>query len=285
MPEQDLGKYMEQLYLSDPLQEPVIRQALGEAGLPPGGSGLDAGCGVGLQLPALVEAAGEGGHVTGLDILPEFLEEARRNLTRWELTDRVSLVEGDIYALPFADRGFDWIWSSSCACYRMSRPLELLESFRRILRPGGLLLILSWSGQQLLPGYPRLEALLNATAAGIAPAGKQDPPERHFLRLVGWLEKAGFLSVSATPFSHGIAAPLDERLRVALASLIDMRWEGAESELSAADRRLFRRITDPASPDFILDQTGYYGFYTYTLFRAVRPQPTPDSSRGAAAGG
>lgn len=42
-------------------------------------------------------------------------------------------------------------------------PLQLLQGFRRTLKPGGLLLILIWSSQQLLPGYPRLEALLNAT--------------------------------------------------------------------------------------------------------------------------
>jgi len=272
MSEQDSAAYMEQLYLSDPLQDPPVRRALRETRLPPGSRGLDAGCGVGLQLPALAEAVGPDGHVTGLDILKEFVEEARRNLSRWGLAQRVSLVQGDINALPFSDREFDWIWSSSCACYAMSRPLELLVGLRRILKPGGLLLLLIWSGQQLLPGYPRLEAALNATTSGIAPFGKHDPPERHCLRLLGWLRKAGFTAAAAEPFTVGVTAPLDEKLRRALLSLIRTRWLGAEKELGPSNRRLYRRITDPAAPDFVLSQPDYYGFYTYTLFRAAAPQ-------------
>jgi hypothetical protein len=51
-----------------------------------------------------------------------------------------------------------------------------------------------------------------------------------------------------------------------------MRWLEAEKELSRADLRLFQKITDPSSPEFILDQPDYYGFYTYTLFRARAPR-------------
>jgi demethylmenaquinone methyltransferase/2-methoxy-6-polyprenyl-1,4-benzoquinol methylase len=154
----------------------------------------------------------------------------------------------------------------------MDRPLELLDVFRRILKPGGLLLIVIWSGQQLLPGYPRLEAILNATSPGMAPFKEGDPPNRHFLRLAGWMAKAGFLDATAQPFTGGICAPFDESLRSALLALIRMRWLESEEELSEPNRRLYGRITDPASPDFILDQPEYYGFYTYTLFRARAPR-------------
>ena len=279
MAEHDPAAYMEKLYLSDPLQDPLIRRVVREIGLPRGSRGLDAGCGVGLQLPALAEAVGAGGHVTGLDILPRFLEEAGRNVAQWNLARRVSLVLGDIFALPFADQEFDWIWSSSCACYSMGRPLELLQGFRRVLKPGGLLLILIWSGQLLLPGYPCLEAILNSTTPGIAPFSQHDRPEHHFLRLLGWMKKAGLIDVSAQPFSEGVSAPLEERIRRALLTLIETRWPGAEKELSPADRRLYRRITDPVSPEFILDQPDYYGFCTYTLFRAAAPEPAGDRTR------
>jgi demethylmenaquinone methyltransferase/2-methoxy-6-polyprenyl-1,4-benzoquinol methylase len=263
---------MEELYITDPLQDPLIRRVVKTMGLPRGSRGLDAGCGVGLQIPPLVEAVGPKGRVTGLDILPEFIQEAGKNLRKWALEEQVSLIQGDIYDLPFSDREFDWIWSSSCACYAMRRPLELLEGFRRVLAPGGLLRILNWSGQQLLPGYPRLEALLNATAPGLAPFRKDGTPEHHFLRLPCWLRKAGFLKVTARPFTQGACAPLDEPMRKALLSLIEMRWRGAEKELSGSDRRLYLRITDPACPDFVLDLPDYYGFYTCTLFAAEAPE-------------
>jgi ubiquinone/menaquinone biosynthesis C-methylase UbiE len=271
MPEHDPAAYMEKLYLSDPLQDPLVRQVVRTVGLREGSRGLDAGCGVGLQIPPLAEAVGKQGHVTGLDIRPEFLEEAGRNICRWGLGGRVSLVQGDIYDPPFGDQEFDWIWSASCACYSMSRPLQLLEAFRRILKAGGQLLIVIWSGQQLLPGYPRLEAMLNATTPGIAPFTDKDRPEHHFLRLPGWMRRAGFVEVAAQPFSEGICAPFDRPIREALLTLIEMRWLEAERELSRTDRLLYRRITDPASPEFILDRPDYYGFYTYTLFLGKAP--------------
>jgi len=268
MSESDPAAYMKELYQSDPLQDPVVRRIVRAIGLPEGSRGLDAGCGVGLQIPPLAEAVGPKGHVTGLDILPQFVAEAGRNINKWGLKRRVSLVRGDIYQLPFEQQEFDWIWSASCACYALSRPLELLGGLRRILKPVGLLAIAIWSGQQLLPGYPRLEATLNATTPGIAPFTVGASPTHHFLRLTGWMRKAGFSEVSAQPFSEGVCAPFEKPLRHALLSLIRMRWLAAEKELSPADRSLFRQITDPSFPEFILDQPDYYGFYTYTLFRA-----------------
>ena len=271
MSESDPAAYMKKLYQSDPLQDPIMRRIVRAIGLPEGSRGLDAGCGVGLQIPPLAEAVGPRGHITGLDILSEFVEEAGRNVAKWGLQKRVSLVQGDTHALPFREGQFDWIWSASCACYAMREPLQLIEGFRRILKPGGLLLIVIWSGQQLLPGYPRLEANLNATAPGMAPFTSGDNPEHHFLRLPGWMRQAGFLEATAQPFSEGVCAPFGEPVRSALLSLIQMRWLAAEKEISRADRRLYQSITDPSSPDFILDRPDYYGFYTYTLFRAKAP--------------
>jgi ubiquinone/menaquinone biosynthesis C-methylase UbiE len=136
MPECDAASYMEKLYLSNLAQEPLMRKVMRTLGLSEASRGLDAGCGVGLQFPPLLEAAGAAGHVTGLDIRAEFLEEAARNAASWGVGTQVDLVRGDIYNLPFQDREFDWIWSASCACYSMSRPLELLSGFRRVLKPG-----------------------------------------------------------------------------------------------------------------------------------------------------
>jgi len=271
MAEYDPFQYMEKLYRSDLLQKPLLGRIIETIGLPAGSRGLDAGCGVGLQMPLLTEAVGAAGHVTGLDILPEFIAEAGKNTVKWGLSDRTELIQGDIFDPPFGDREFDWIWSASCACYSMQRPLELLNRFQRILKPGGLLLLAIWSAQQLLPGYPLLEAKLNATAAGIAPFKRGDRPEHHFLRLPGWMERAGFVDVRARPFSEGVCAPLSAPMHDALLSLIEMRWPKMQKELRPPERRLYLRITDPSSPQFILNLPGYYAFYTFTLFSAVRP--------------
>ncbi len=48
-------------------REPVIRSAIKALQLLPGSSGLDAGCGIGLQAFLLAEEVGCSGHVIGID--------------------------------------------------------------------------------------------------------------------------------------------------------------------------------------------------------------------------
>jgi hypothetical protein len=52
-----------------------------------------------------------------------------------------------------------------------------------------------------------------------------------------------------------------------LMALLEMRWPGAQPELTPEDWAQFQRLCQPESPDFILDLPDYYAFYTYSLFR------------------
>jgi demethylmenaquinone methyltransferase/2-methoxy-6-polyprenyl-1,4-benzoquinol methylase len=69
--------YLQGLVATNPLQKPIFRRAIHALDLPPGSRGLDVGCGIGLQAIMLAEAVGPGGHVTGVDLSPEFLAHAR----------------------------------------------------------------------------------------------------------------------------------------------------------------------------------------------------------------
>ena len=129
------------------------------------------------------------------------------------------------------------------------------------------MVILGWSSQQLLPGHPALEARLNATSAGIAPFIRGSRPERHFLRALSWFDEAGLQNLTARTFQGDVHAPLTSDLRCALLSLIQMRWDDPEPELSQTDQAEYRRLCLPDSPDFILDIPDYYAFFTYSLFR------------------
>ncbi|HUV85678.1 MAG TPA: hypothetical protein VMX79_01035 [bacterium] len=72
------------------------------------------------------------------------------------------------------------------------------------------------------------------------------------------------------PLREGIIrdayAPLSSEFREALAALVEMRWPGAEEELTAEKRAEFKRLTQPTSPDFILNAPSYYAFFTYSMF-------------------
>jgi ubiquinone/menaquinone biosynthesis C-methylase UbiE len=74
--EPDTDRYMQQMAVTSALMEAPVRAAVQALGLPSGSTGLDAGCGIGPHIPLLADAVGPGGHVTGLDLRPEFLARA-----------------------------------------------------------------------------------------------------------------------------------------------------------------------------------------------------------------
>ena len=167
----------------------------------------------------------------------------------------------------FDDATFDWVWSANCAGYAPGEHLPLLKELARVVKPGGSVIILAWSSQQLLPGFPLLEAHLNATSSGIAPFVEGAAPELHFPRMMGWFRRAGMDEVTVRTFAGDVCAPLSEEMRSALTALIEMRWVDVEAELSERDWAEFQRLCLAESPEFILDIADYYAFYTYSMFR------------------
>jgi demethylmenaquinone methyltransferase/2-methoxy-6-polyprenyl-1,4-benzoquinol methylase len=267
----DLDSYLEALVVTNPLLEPAMLAAVRALQLPPGSRGLDAGCGIGQQAMLLAEAVGPGGGVAGLDLSPEFLVYARRQVAAAGFAGQIAFESGDVRLLPFADDSFDWAWSANCVGYAPLEPLPLVLEMRRVVKPGGLVAILAWSSQTLLPGHPLLEARLNATAAGLAPFAPGMRPELHFLRLLGWLRQAGLEDVSVQTFSSQLYAPLSEELRRAVSALFAMRWPGVEDELAPEQRLEFEHLCLPGSPDFLPNHPDYYAFFTYSMFCGRAP--------------
>jgi len=259
--------YLLSLMLTNPLQEPIFRRAIHALNLPQESRGLDVGCGIGLQVMLLAEAVGPAGHVTGVDLSPEFLDCARSIAEQAGIPEQVSFQEGDMNNLPFDDNTFDWVWSANCAGYAPGEPLPLLKELARVVKPGGSVIIIAWSSQQLLPGYPVLEAHLDATSSGIAPFVEGMAPELHFSRMMGWFRRAGMEDVTVQTFASDVCAPLSEEMRSALTALIEMRWVDVGAELSEGDWAEFQRLCLPESREFILDLPDYYAFYTYSMFR------------------
>ncbi len=263
----DTKNYTRSLRLFDSLKKAVVRQIIEWLCLPAGSCGLDTGCGIGLQATLLAEILGAESRVTGMDISPQFVAYAGRLAEQAGLAHRVSFKQGDVDNLPFDDDSFDWAWSMDCVGYRLGDPLPALREMVRVVRPGGLVILAAYSLQQLLPGYPGLEARLNATPSGIAPFVEGTSPQRHFARALGWFEQAGLSHACGREFVHNIHAPLSGELRDALADLFHMRWGRAEHEVAAKDWAEHNRLCDPESTDFIVDCADYYAFFTYSVFQ------------------
>ena len=262
----DIDYHVQMLRVSNPLRETVLRSAIQALQLPSGSQGLDAGCGIGLPALLLAEAVGRAGHVTGLDLCPEFLVHAEEIVEQAGLSEQISFREGDVNRLPFDDDAFDWAWSVDCVGYAPLEPLPLVKELARVVKPGGSVAILAWSSEKLLPGYPLLEACLNATSAGIAPFARGKRPELHFLRALGWFHDAGLEEPTARTFAGDAYAPLTDHIRSGLTALFEMRWPGAEAELAQENRVEYRRLCLPESADFILNHPDYYAFFTYSMF-------------------
>ena len=267
----DSSLTIQRLLTAEALRRPVLREAIRFLQLPPGSHGLDAGCGIGLQTLMLAQETEPQGRITGLDIDAEQLAWGGDHLRRAGYTDRITFCQGDIGRLPFAGHSFDWAWSADCIGYPAGDLRPLLGELMRVVRPGGSIFLLGWSAQQLLPGHPFLEARLNATCSAYLPYMQGKAPEINFLRTLSQMRQAGLAQVRAQTFVGQVQAPLSEDQRLALASLFAMLWGQPQPEVSAQDWEAYRRLCEPASPDFILNVDGYYAFFTYSLFRGEAP--------------
>jgi phosphatidylethanolamine/phosphatidyl-N-methylethanolamine N-methyltransferase len=77
--------------------------------------------------------------IIGVDLSPRMLERARRRAERLRVP--VQLVEGDVQKLPFADGSFDSVVATFLFC-SVPDPVRGLSEARRVLAPGGQLLLL-----------------------------------------------------------------------------------------------------------------------------------------------
>ena len=260
------SNYATRLYLSDFLRQPLVRTIVNTLNLPQGSNGIDIGCGIGSNTLILAEAIERPRSVVGIDMSEDFINYAKKRAGQSGLSSQTVFQKGDMNALLFKDNFFDWAWSMDCVGYAPGNNVDLLKEISRVVKPGCPVYILAWSSQQLLPGYPQLEARLNATSAGVAPFTHGQSPEYHFLKALGWFEAAGLKECAAKTFVGSVQAPLNEEQRNALISFFEMRWGSSKTELTDNDWMEFQRLSHPDSPDFILNLSDYYGFFTYTMF-------------------
>ena len=264
----DSKPYSERLRLAHRVTESAIRHAIRALAIPAGSVGLDAGCGIGEHTLWLAEAVGPEGKVTGLDISPSNLAVARELSDHSPVSGRVDFTKGDILHLPFEDDSFDWAWCADTLCPVAVAvdPVVGIRELARVVRPSGTVGILYWSSQNLLPGYPKLEACLNSAFVATTPYLASVPPHLHFLRALGWLRAASIERPVARTFVAEVQAPLNPELREAIAFCFSMFWGNLETHVSNDNWDAFQRLCDPDSDDFILNNPDYYGFLTYTLF-------------------
>jgi SAM-dependent methyltransferase len=263
--------------------EPAVRSALGVLSLPAGSRGLDAGCGPGGLIPLLLEATGGEGLLTGVDVSRPHLACAERRVAERGVSDRVTVFAADLRApLPFRDGEFDWVWCADVLWPRLfAAPEEIVKELSRVVRPGGFVAVFFVNGARgvLLPGLPHIERRLQAADARKWAGGRNSAT--HPENAVAWLRAAGLQDVRVTPHLVHAQHPLDaDRAGHIAGYLLPEYRKLTREELRAegmcdADWELWRRVSDPDGPEYLLREPDYYYVMlaTLTAGRVASRQP------------
>jgi SAM-dependent methyltransferase len=153
---------------------PLLRAALAAATPPAARVALDLGAGAGAKTPWLAECAAPGALVLAAD-----LDLAALKGGAWP-----ARLGADAHALPLRDTSFDLVWCVAALAV-FAAPEVALAEIRRVLRPGGVLVVAA-AGER----WVRLRRRPTPAASGPLPR----PADGLGEELLGRLEAAGLVA-------------------------------------------------------------------------------------------
>jgi len=148
---------------------------------------LDLGSGPGILACELAAEVGPTGKITALDVSAEMNAIASRRADEAGLGERIDVVQGDALALAFPNARFDAAISTQVIEY-VDDVGQALRELRRVLRPGGRLVLLDTDWDTLV--WPARD---RARTARILKAWSGHAPHAHLpRRLAPQLRACGF---------------------------------------------------------------------------------------------
>ena len=236
---------LERLQLQSRVWEPAGRQVLSKLGDGSGRHALDVGCGALGWLRILSEWVGPSGRIVGTDI-DESLLNAARSFLEAEGISNVELVVDDLFESKLEPQSFDLVHARYVIA-PLGRGREQVASFRRLVRPGGSLVLEewdlgSWHFNPPAPGAERLIRSLSEIFATLGGEAGRELPE--LLGEVGPEEPVVVAQVVALKPGHPylrlplqFSVALESRLLETLSEdeLASLRRE-AEAELAEPGR-------------------------------------------------
>lgn len=234
---------------------------------PPGALVLEPGCGVGAQTIPLA-ANNPQTRFVSVDLSADSVRLAEKAAAEAGLTN-VRFEHGDLFSLPFQPATFDHLF----ICFvleHLSRPLDALIALRRLLKPGGTVVVIE-GDHGSTSFHPDCEAARRAVAHQVAlqkAAGGDAEIGRRLFPLLG---EAGFDEVSVSPrqvYVDGSRPDLaDGFTRKTFAAMIE----------GVRDKALAAGLTTPEDFDAgvrgLLRAAEPDGVFCYTFFKAVGVKP------------
>lgn len=284
------AEYGEQELLYNRFMEPALRSAIHHLALPPGSSGLDAGCGPGGLLHLLDAAAAGVGSIIATDISPELLVMAHQQIKDRQLEGRVSLFCADMgQPLPLPDGGLDWVWTADVLSSEgekrgMPAPEVIIKEMARVVKTGGQVAIFLGNrlGAVYMPGHAHLENCL-ATAVNVN-YRRQDRfrPAFHNENVLAWMRAAGLAQLRMSAHITEYQAPLHPDVIRYIQKFIfeaeyqpspELKQTAQEIGLTDEEWQTWLEISNPDSPNYLLTQDDYYcvRFGTLATGRVLPP--------------
>jgi len=201
----------------------------------------DIGCGTGAQTITLAQHIA--GHITAVDLFPEFLDQLNRRAQEFGVQDKITTLEKSMDALDFDAETFDIVWSES-AVYIMGFEAGV-KQWRNVAKPGGYLAVseITW----LTNTRPEeIEAHWNSEYPQIdTAAGKMKVLEAHGFSPVG------YFILPHSSWIENYYRPMEGRFEAFLQKHNHSKMARAQVEADRDEIEKYRRFKDYFS----------YGFY------------------------
>ena len=256
--------------------QPEYEEQLRWVELQPGWHVLDAGCGSGSFLPLLTELVGSDGQVSAIDLAPESIRTVKKRAEQSGWPAPVSARVGPVHDLPYEDDSFDAVWCANTTMYLTDDQLRAaLAEFRRVTRPGGLIAIKAYDGttEQFEPSTPTL--FIHAMEKRCRYGSQVDSGLLREITLPKWLREAGLVDLRQKATLIVRFQPLDpatKRLVAELLQGIHQQTQQLGVELPEEEARLWQKLADTDSPDYIL----HHPDFQYRVIESVFVARVPD---------
>lgn len=228
-------------YLVPVLFRPLARRLLTRADPRPGERLLDLACGTGVVARLGTE---HGLRCTGVDLSPDMLARAR------ELAPDLELIHADAADLPLPDHAYDVVVCQQGLQF-MPDPAAAVREMRRVLVPGGRLLVAVWRDVTFSPGFAAYVEMLDRHLGAEASAVLRGPFSMGDAEVVrALLTSAGFqrphVSVEILTARFGSAEQLfvEEVAATPLAELVIAAGAGKQQAMAADLAELLADRTD-----------------------------------------